>query len=332
MKINTNGNNKKDDWRYQDENQETVKENKAKLTKKIVVAVLIVFLFIYIAFMFYTYFLKDKIDFTMEKPESEEQIVTDEKSNRRPQHKDNIIEETQSVVEEEQVVITESETAKENEELWVTVSEEDMLKRGYEFLDAIEPVEISGDFYYYDPKDVKTLNHNCSGNHINITVEEFEEYITKALPGAKFSEGSTKTDNNYYINYDTSMQRVVFNTYYFVENLDQYSKGYSGDLSIDFYADTSTGQIHYIDFSFPAVDEHYKIFSEWINAFNSVDVSIESVAEAVTKAQRKEKGYPYYKCEGDFLIEYYVPGDYVMVRVYPIEQKEKFEKYCEIDE
>lgn len=332
MKRNTNEFEKKNDWRYQDEIRETEKENRAKLTKKIVVAALIIFLFIYIAFMFYTYFLKDKIDFSVKETGTKEQIDTDEKANHRQQHEYNIIEETQSLVEEEQAVITESETAKENEELWVTVSEEDMLKRGYEFLEAIEPVEVNGHFYYYDPEDVKTLNHNCSGEHINLTVEEFGEYIAKVLPGAKVSEGYTNADNNYYINYDTSMQRLVFNTYYFVENIDQYSKGYSGDLSINFYADTSTGQIHYIDFSFPAADEHYKIFSEWINAFDPGEVSVKSVSEAVVKARQKEKGYAYYKCEGDFLIEYYVSGDYIMTRVYPIGQKESIEKYCEIDE
>lgn len=307
---------KDEDWKLLSENQEdeaVVRENRMK---KIIIIVLLIFLAVYIGYVYYAYFLKDKIVVERREPETTKEVVTKEAV-------------TEEVVTKE--AITVEETTK-NELTQEKENDEIVYDEGYEFLAAIEPTNDNRLIMEYDPEDVKTLNHNCSGNHLHQTVEEFEQHLMETMPKVKMSEGTSLPHNNYYISGNTSYQKLVFETYYWVENLDEYDKQYSCETSIDMQADTSTGQLHSVGFNFETDLGNYKILSDWLNTDTPGVFTPESIGEDVENAQKVPRGEMYYKCQGNFVIAYYVPDNYAMICVYPLEYRAYLEQYYEIHE
>lgn len=310
-----------EDWRLLGDNQEDesiIRENKIK---KVIIAVLLIFLVVYLAYVYYAFFLKDKIVIERKRAETTKEVVTKEVVTEEIVAKEEII-----VEETTKNEIIQDEITQEKE------TDEIVYDEGYEFLGAIEPTNDNRLIMEYDPEDVKTLNHNCSGNHLHQTVEEFEQHLMETMPKVKMSEGTSLPHNNYYISGNTSYQKLVFETYYWVENLDEYDKQYSGDTSIDMQADTSTGQLHSVGFNFETDIENYKILSDWLNTDTPGVFTPESIGEDVKNAQKVPRGEMYYKCQGNFVIAYYVPDNYAMICVYPLEHRAYLEQYYEIHE
>lgn len=194
-------------------------------------------------------------------------------------------------------------------------------------LESVEPVDektFEGDDYtytykYYDPDRIKQLYVACDAEHLDIDVDEFDEFLETWLGDPETWE--VEEDSSYEYNYlleSGSYKGTYFET-------DRYYLGLDS-IIINLDYDTASKDIHAVYFGADATvtdeEDYYEIYHEFLrkidsNYTDSKDTLIYDIEQAIQKVGEFETIY-----ESEKIVVYVYKDDLgrIIMSIYPADK------------
>ncbi len=197
------------------------------------------------------------------------------------------------------------------------ISEDETDRADYEAkiaaIEQLKPVEeVAGDGYvmrYYNPEDIATLGFACDEVHFDVTVPEFEEWLTENWVESYASEDEV---SEYYNSY---YEDEYYTWLYFSAFRDYYA---SDDFAVRIGYDTVTQQVHMIGFVATMDHDATSLYYKTLKEFDpETEWTQDLLAENIKEAVEAEEYTTFYTSDA-VEIDAQVREGYYSVTFYPV--------------